>query len=88
MKEMIEYGVPFAYEKYGRIPVIAPKGTSEDELRRLADEKLSAMSVADMDKYSEYLSDSEEIDDEGIITEDGVITVTDDGTVKYDSVEE
>jgi len=62
---MKSYGVPFAFEMYGRIYVDAE---SEEEAIRKAQDKLDKMTTADMIEASEYLADSEEIDEEGYIT--------------------
>lgn len=68
------YRIPFAYERYGHLPVIAPKNSSLRDLFRKAEEQLEKMSVAQMDAYAEYLPDSEEVDHEGNIKdEDGKI---------------
>ena len=65
-----EYDVPFAYEMYGRITVTA---SSKEEAIKLANDKLSAMTTQEMADNADYLADSEEIDDEGVIYEDGKI---------------
>ena len=68
---MKSYGIPFAYEMYGRIYVEA---NSKEEAFEKAQEKLDNMTVKEMEENSEYLSDSEEIDEEGeIIDENGNI---------------
>ena len=59
------YWVPFAYERYGKLPVVVPKGTSAAELFQKAENVLEKLTVAQMDEYTEYLPDSEEIDREG-----------------------
>lgn len=56
------YMVPFAYERYGRMPVQAH---SEKEAWEKAEKQLENMTVSDMDVYAEYLQDSEELDREG-----------------------
>lgn len=68
------YYVPFAYERYGHLPVIVPKDISRAELFEKAEEVLEKMTTTQMDSYSDYLSDSEEIDREGNIKDkDGKI---------------
>ena len=63
------YDVPFAYEMYGRITVEA---SSKEEAIKIAEEKLDTMTTQEMAENAEYLSDSEEIDEEGVFYEDGV----------------
>ena len=63
----MEYYVPFAYQKYGRIPVEAG---SIEEAREKAEEKLKKMGLEEMESYAEYLSDSEEIDEEGVVLDE------------------
>lgn len=65
---MKEFGIPFAFEMYGRIFVDAK--TKEEAIEK-AQEKLEKMSVSEMIANAEYLEDSEEIDEEGIILVDG-----------------
>lgn len=59
--------VPFSYERYGRIEVEAD---SREEAIEKARQKLDNMCASDMDAMSDYLVDSEEIDDEGIILDE------------------
>lgn len=56
--------VPFAYEMYGRIEVEAD---SMEEAFSNAEEQLRNISVTQMSCLCSYLSDSEEIDVEGVI---------------------
>ena len=63
---MKEYRVPFAFEMYGRISVVAE---TEEKAKELAQQKLDAMTVGDMLDISTFLEDSEEIDDDGVIVE-------------------
>ncbi len=56
------YLVPFAYERYGRIRVEA---ASEAEAIRKAEEELANISLMDLDRLSDYLDDSLEIDEAG-----------------------
>lgn len=56
--------VPFAFEMYGYIEVEAK---NRDDAHKKAEEILEKMSVSDMLACSDYLQDSEEIDEEGII---------------------
>lgn len=72
-EEMKRYKVPFAYERYGYIYV---KASSETEAKEKAEEKLLTMGDQEMYELSDYLPDSEEIDEEGEIFE-----VDDDGNV-------
>ena len=62
--------VPFSYEMYGRLEIEAPAGTSIEKLQRMAEEKLSSMSLQDMAACTEYLADSEEIDYDGIVLDE------------------
>lgn len=66
------YRIPFAYERYGRIPVEAD---SPEEAMEIAREALEKMSVSDMEELSGYLEDSESIDEEGIILDENGNTV-------------
>lgn len=59
-----EYLVPFAYERYGHIVV---KAESPEMALNVAEDKLKEMSAEELDANSEYLSDSEEIDREGVL---------------------
>lgn len=61
--------VPIAYERYGRIPVIVPKGITRQEVLDKAQSYLEGLDVAALEYYTSYLSDSEEVDEEGIILE-------------------
>ena len=61
---MKEYAVPFSYEMYGRIEVIAE---NEQEAIKKAEEELDRMSTDEMHMYTNYLDDSLEIDTEGQI---------------------
>lgn len=58
------YRVPFAYERYGRITVEAE---SREEAINLAAKELEGMTVSEMEGASDYLENSEEIDEEGNI---------------------
>ena len=62
------FAVPFAYEKYGRIEVVAE---TEEAAVRLAEKELVNMSTTDMDELTSYLEDSLEIDEEGQILDRG-----------------
>lgn len=59
-----EYLVPFAYERYGHIVV---KAESPEMALNVAEDKVKEMSAEELDANSEYLSDSEEIDREGVL---------------------
>ena len=59
--------VPFAYERYGRIPVVVPEHATKKEIIKKAEERLEQMDAGMMDYYSSYLEDSEEIDWDGMV---------------------
>lgn len=66
--------VPFAYERYGKLPVIVPTGTSLEQIWSKAEDLLDTLPVDALDYYSSYLPDSEEVDEDGLLfqrTEDG-----------------
>lgn len=63
----MEYGIPFAYERYGRIYVEAD---SVEEAKEKAEEVLGRMSLSEMEEITEYLPDSEEIDYDGIVLQE------------------
>lgn len=66
--------VPFAYERYGKLPVIVPTGTPLERIWSKAKDLLDMLPVKAMDYYSSYLPDSEEMDEDGLLfqrTEDG-----------------
>lgn len=66
--------VPFAYERYGKFPVIVPTGTPLERIWSKAKDLLDMLPVKAMDYYSSYLPDSEEVDEDGLLfqrTEDG-----------------
>ena len=66
--------VPFAYERYGKLPVIVPTGTPLEQIWSKAKDLLDTLPVKAMDYYSSYLPDSEEVDEDGLLfqrTEDG-----------------
>ena len=67
---MKTYDVPFAYQKYGRISV---KANSRKEAINKAYDKIKAMTAQELEENALYLSDSEEIDEEGIFYVDGKI---------------
>lgn len=69
-EETKTFFVPFAYERYGRMPIEASPNATIDEIHELAEERLCKMSVGDMDEYADYLSDSEEVDFDGSILDD------------------
>ena len=64
------YGIPFAYERYGRIEVEAE---SLDEAYKKAEAELNKITLSEMEALAEYLPDSEEIDTEGYVRVDGEI---------------
>ena len=76
------YWVPFAYERYGKLPVVVPKGTSAAELFREAENVLDKLTVAQMDEYTEHLSDSEEIDRKGNVKDGDGNIVWNIGTIE------
>ena len=61
------YWIPFAYERYGRLPVIASDHISRAELFRKGEEVLENLTKKQMEEYTDYLSDSEELDPEGYV---------------------
>ena len=61
------YNVPFAYEMYGRIPVEAK---SLSEAFDKANDQIGGMSATEMASHAEYLLDSEEIDEEGLVIDE------------------
>ena len=61
------YNVPFAYEMYGRIPVEAK---SLPEAFDKAKDQIKRMSATEMATQAEYLLDSEEIDEEGLVIDE------------------
>ena len=63
------FSVPFAYEMYGRIEVVAQ---NKEEAMKLATTKLEEMTTTQLHEVSNYLEDSLEIDEEGQILEDSV----------------
>ena len=71
--KMKVYGVPFAYQKYGRVEVIAKEGATKEELLALAEKELVYMTTADMDAITDYLEDSLGIDEEGEILDWGAV---------------
>ena len=56
------YKVPFYYENYGYIPVEAD---TPEEAVKLAKKRLKEMDVEEMLELTEYLDQSESIDEEG-----------------------
>ena len=69
-EETKTFFIPFSYERYGRMPIETSPNATIDEIHELAEERLCKMSADDMDKYTEYLSESEEIDFDGNILDD------------------
>ena len=63
----MKYRIPYAFEMYGRIEVEAD---SLNEAYRKADDELVNMSVVDLVAYADYLEDSLEVDEEGIVLDD------------------
>ena len=64
------YYVPVYFESYGRIPVevgdhLVNRGILIDEARK----KLEKMPLSELDMLTDYLPDSEGVDEEGIITD-------------------
>lgn len=64
-KQKKAYKVPVAYERYGYI-IIEGAG-SEEEAISMAQAKLEKMTVEELDQVTDYLPDSEEIDEEGVM---------------------
>ena len=67
MSELKTYKIPFAYERYGRIPVEAE---CLADAYALAEDKLEEMDSFEMHELSTYLEDSAEIDTEGLVTDE------------------
>lgn len=61
------YQVPFAYERYGHIKVLA---ASVSEAKKKARAALGGMGLAEMEQYSSYLQDSAEIDGDGLVLDE------------------
>ncbi len=59
------YGIPYVYEKVGRIIVDVDSDDTVEEAYKKAEEILDAMSVEELERHSTYLPNSEEIDYEG-----------------------
>lgn len=62
---MASYKVGISYEKYGYLRVDGVE--NEEEAAEKAREWLENASVADIDKITGYLEDSEEVDTDGIL---------------------
>lgn len=58
------YRIPYAFQMYGRIEVEAD---SLEKAIRKADNELVNMSVVDLVANADYLEDSLEIDEEGLV---------------------
>jgi hypothetical protein len=58
------YRIPYAFEMYGRIEVEA---NSLDEAYKKADDELINMSTTDLVANADYLEDSLEVDEEGLV---------------------
>lgn len=63
----MKYRIPYAFEMYGRIEVEAD---SLSEAYKKADDELVNMPVVDLVANADYLEDSLEVDEEGIILDD------------------
>lgn len=61
------YRIPYAFEMYGRIEVEA---NSLDEAIKKADDELIVMEMTDLIANADYLEDSLERDEEGLILDD------------------
>ena len=61
------YKVGVVYSRYGYIKVSAKEAEQEGGPIPAAEKKLREMSAADLDAVTEYLEDSEEIDEEAVI---------------------
>lgn len=64
---MKEWKIGVSYERYGYLTVSADEAKNEEEAVKIAEEKLKRMCAADLDRITEYLEDSEEIDPEAVI---------------------
>lgn len=64
------YYVPVFFESYGRIPVKIEDGVvTREKLIEKAWERLKDISLYELDMATDYLADSEGVDEEGIITD-------------------
>ena len=58
------YQIPFAYENYGRVAILAKNVT---EAKKYAAHAVETMSLKSLEAMSDYLPDSAEIDEDGIV---------------------
>ena len=61
------YRIPYAFEMYGRVEVEA---NSLDEAYEKADDELINMSTTDLIANADYLEDSLEVDEEGVVLDE------------------
>ena len=61
------YRIPYAFEMYGRIEVEAD---SLEKAIRKADNQLAYMPVVDLVANADYLEDSLELDEEGVVLDE------------------
>ena len=61
------YRIPYAFEMYGRVEVEA---NSLDEAYEKADDELINMSTMDLIANADYLEDSLEVDEEGVVLDE------------------
>lgn len=61
------YRIPYAFEMYGRVEVEA---NSLDEAYKKADDELINMSTTDLIANADYLEDSLEVDEEGVVLDE------------------
>lgn len=71
----MKYYIPFAYQKYGRVFVEA---NNIKQAKEKAINKLKSMSVLSLDFLSEYLEDSLELDEDGLIFDENKNIVEED----------
>ena len=61
------YGIPYAFEMYGRVEVEAD---SLDKAYKKAADELVNMSITDLVANADYLEDSLELDEEGLVLDE------------------
>ena len=67
------YRIPYAFEMYGRVEVEA---NSLDEAYKKADDELINMSTTDLIINANYLEDSLEVDEEGLVLDENGNVIT------------
>ena len=59
--------VGVAYERYGYITVSKEEASTEAQAVKVAEQKLRKMTLTDLEAVTEYLEDSEEIDEQVVM---------------------